>query len=126
MLLMSVDELRTKVAREPRRLLHKQPAWMTVDNGLTNRECFVLDVSPGGARIVTDVAIDVRDRFGLALVRERPKHKPCEVVWRRGKTYGVKFLSPGEVSTQPIRELAAVELNVQPDLFDAERMKVEA
>ena len=89
---MSVDEPRTKILREPRRQLHKQPAWMSVDDGLTNRECFVLDVSPGGARIVTDVAIDVRDKFGLALVRDRPKHQPCEVVWRRGKTYGVKFL----------------------------------
>ena len=90
---MSVDEPRSKVAREPRRQLQRQPAWMTVDEGLTNRECFVLDVSPGGARIVTDVAIDIRDKFGLALVRDRPKHQSCEVVWRRGKTYGIKFLN---------------------------------
>jgi hypothetical protein len=51
-----------------------------------------LDVSPGGARIVTDAAIEVRDKFGLALVRDRPKRRPCEVVWRRGKTCGIKFL----------------------------------
>jgi hypothetical protein len=93
---MSVEEPRIipriKVTREPRRPLHKQLASMTVDDGVTSRDCFVLDVSPGGARIVTDVAIDVMDRFGLALVRERPKHQACEVVWRRGKTYGVKFL----------------------------------
>ncbi len=92
MIVMSVEEPRLKVAREPRRPLHKQLASMTVDDGITNRDCFVLDVSPSGARLVTDVAIDVRDRFGLALVPERPKHQPCEVVWRRGKTYGVKFL----------------------------------
>ena len=92
MIVMSLEEPRIKVAREPRRPLHKQLASMTVDDGITNRDCFVLDVSPSGARIVTDVAIDVRDRFGLALVPERPKHQPCEVVWRRGKTYGVKFL----------------------------------
>ena len=116
---MSVDEPRTKIAREPRRQLHKQPAWMTVDQGLTNRECFVLDVSPGGARIVTDVAIDVRDRFGLALVRDRPKHQSCEVVWRRGKTYGVKFLAAQVVDAEPIEEASAVESHAQPDLFDA-------
>jgi hypothetical protein len=92
MIVMSLEEPRIKVAREPRRPLHKQLASMTVDDGVTNRDCFVLDVSPSGARIVTDVAIDVRDRFGLALVPERPKHQSCEVVWRRGKTYGVKFL----------------------------------
>ena len=116
---MSVDEPRTKVVREPRRQLHKQPAWMTVDDGLTKRECFVLDVSPGGARIVTDVAIDVRDRFGLALVRDRPRHQSCEVVWRRGKTYGVKFLNASEVGARPIEGLSAVEANAQADLFDA-------
>jgi hypothetical protein len=52
-------------------------------------------------------------------VRERPKHKSCEVVWRRGKTYGVKFLSAGEISERPVKDLSAVESNVQPDLFDA-------
>ena len=124
---MSVDELRTKVVREPRRQLHKQPAWMSVDDGLTNRECFVLDVSPGGARIVTDVAIDVRDKFGLALVRDRPKHQFCEVVWRRGKTYGVKFLSASEARARPINDLSAVETYAQADLFDAvQRTKAQA
>jgi PilZ domain len=89
---MTVDEPRVKVQREPRRQTHKQPAWITVDNGMTKRECFVLDVSPGGARIVTDAAIDVRDKFGLALVPDHPRRQPCQVVWRRGKTYGIKFL----------------------------------
>jgi len=124
---MSLDEPRTKVVRELRRQLHKQPAWMTVDEGLTKRECFVLDVSPGGARIITDVAIDVRDRFGLALVRDRPKHQSCEVVWRRGKTYGVKFLNAGEASAETIIDLSATESYVQADLFDATpRAKAEA
>jgi len=67
---MTVDEPRAKVQREPRRQLHKQPGWIMAENGMTNLECFVLDVSPGGARIVTDAAIEVRDRFGLALVRD--------------------------------------------------------
>jgi hypothetical protein len=116
---LDLDTPKAKVVREPRRQLHKQPAWMTVDDGLTKRECFVLDVSPGGARIVTDVAIDVRDRFGLALVRDRPKHQSCEVVWRRGKTYGVKFLNASEAETAPTDDLSAVESRAQADLFDA-------
>ncbi|WP_249142795.1 PilZ domain-containing protein [Bradyrhizobium sp. AUGA SZCCT0160] len=122
-----MDALKPKVVREPRRQLHKQPAWMTVDDGLTNRECFVLDVSPGGARIVTDVAIDVRDKFGLALVRDRPKHQSCEVVWRRGKTYGVKFLGAGKAGAGPVNDLSAVEPHAQADLFDtAQRVTAEA
>jgi hypothetical protein len=90
--IMLVDEPRTKVEREPRRQLHQHPAWITLEDGTTRRECIVLDVAPGGARIVTDATMDVRDRFGLAPVPGRQERRPCEVVWRRGKTYGVKFL----------------------------------
>ena len=89
---MTVVEPRAKVQREPRRQLHKRPAWITVDDGATRIDCFVLDVSPGGAKIMTDAAIDVRDSLVLALVPEHPKRQPCEVVWRRGKTYGIKFM----------------------------------
>ncbi len=60
---MIVDEQRTKVQREPRRELRKKPTWMTVDDGATKIECFILDVSPGGAKVVTDAALDVRDGF---------------------------------------------------------------
>jgi hypothetical protein len=88
---MTVEEPRVKVQREPRRHLNHHTAWITVDDGMTKRDCTVLDVSPGGARIVMDVPIDVRDRFVLALVPT--KRQECEVVWRRGKTYGVKFLA---------------------------------
>jgi hypothetical protein len=90
---MIVDDQRTKVQREPRRELRKRPTWMTVDDGATKIECFVLDVSPGGAKVMTDTALDVRDSFELALVPEHTTRQLCEVVWRRGKTYGVKFLS---------------------------------
>jgi len=89
---MTMDQPRTKVQREPRRQLPKQPAWITADNWVTKRECFVLDVSPGGAKIMTDDAFDLRSKFGLALVSDRPKRWPCEVVWRQGNTYGLKFL----------------------------------
>jgi hypothetical protein len=90
---MIVDEQRTKVQREPRRQLRKRPTWVTIDDGKTKIECVVLDVSPGGAKIVTDAAFDVRDSFQLALVPEHSTRQSCEVVWRRGKTYGVKFLA---------------------------------
>jgi hypothetical protein len=90
---MIVDEQRAKVQREPRRQLRKRPTWITIDDGMTKIECIVLDVSPGGAKIVTDAAFDVRDSFELALVPEHTTRQPCEVVWRRGKTYGVKFLA---------------------------------
>jgi PilZ domain len=82
--------VKTKVPREPRRQLNAQSAMMTV--GSKQCECTVLDVSPGGAKIMTDADIDVCDQFGLAMVASHAKRQPCEVVWRRGKTYGIKFL----------------------------------
>jgi PilZ domain len=80
------------VPREPRREMHGRPAWIAIDDGMTEIECFVLDVSPGGAKIMTEAAIDVRDRFVLTLVPEHSRRQPCEVVWRNDKTYGIKFL----------------------------------
>jgi len=101
---MTIVEPRLKVQREPRRQLHKKPAWISVDDGMTKRQCFILDVSPGGARIATDDAMDVGDSFELALVPDHPKREFCEVVWRRAKTYGVKFL---RVRPSPPTEPAA-------------------
>jgi PilZ domain len=92
MVIMNFEGRRTKVQREPRRQLDRRPAWIAVDDQMTEIECFVLDVSPGGAKIVTDAAIDVSDRFILALVPAHPKRQRCEVVWRDGKTFGIKFV----------------------------------
>jgi len=89
---MTIDKRRTKVLREPRRQLNKRPAWFAIDDGTTKCECLVLDVSPGGAKIITDAAIDVRDRLELTLVPAHQKRQPCEVVWRRGNVYGIRFL----------------------------------
>jgi hypothetical protein len=92
MAIMNFEGRRTKVQREPRRQADKRPAWIAVDDQMTQIDCLVLDVSPGGARIETDAAIDVSDRFILALVPKHPKRQSCEVVWRNGKTFGIKFL----------------------------------
>ena len=94
MVTMIVDEQRTKVQREPRRELRKRPTWMTVDDGVTKIECFVLDVSPGGAKVMTDAALDVRDGFQLALV---PGAHDAPVV-RSG-------LAPGQDLRRKIRAL---------------------
>ncbi len=89
---MGVVDPKGRVQREPRRQLHKRLAWISPDHGMSESECHVLDLSSGGARIATDDAMDVRDRFELTLVKGHHKRELCEVVWRRGKTYGIKFL----------------------------------
>src|ERR1700753_3335022 len=90
---MSVVEPKAMMKREPRRQLHRRLAWISADNGVTEYECQVLDLSSGGARIATDDVLDVRDRFELTLVKGHHKRELCEVVWRRGRTYGVKFVT---------------------------------
>ena len=59
MAIMTFDKPRAKVQREPRRQANKQPAWITVDDGMTKLECFVLDVAPGGAKIMTEAEIEI-------------------------------------------------------------------
>jgi hypothetical protein len=89
---MNLEGRRTKVQREPRRQLNKRPASLVIDDQTAEIECFVLDVSPGGAKIVTDAEIDVSGRFLLTLVPAHPKRQRCEVVWRDGTTFGIKFV----------------------------------
>jgi len=89
---MTVQE-RPRVQREPRRQMNGRTARMTLDHGTRELECSVLDVAPGGARIVVDADIDVGDHFALALVATHSRRQRCEVVWRRDKTFGVKFLT---------------------------------
>jgi hypothetical protein len=96
---------RKKVQREPRRQMNGRSAWVTMDDGVTRHECAVIDIAPGGAKIVMDVEIDVGGRFELALVPTHPKMQQCEVVWRREQSFGVKFLPAG--AWQASREVVA-------------------
>ena len=88
---MTVQE-RKRVQREPRRQLNGRAARMTVD-GVEELDCSVLDVGPGGAKIIADAEIDVGDRFAIELVATHSRRQQCEVVWRRGTTFGVKFVT---------------------------------
>jgi PilZ domain-containing protein len=100
---MASNGARIKVSREPRRQLNNRPAWITVDGDTTDSECAVVDVSPGGAKIVTEVEFDVKDRLTLMLLADHSKRHACEVVWRRGKTYGLKFVvAAPEAAAEPV------------------------
>ncbi|WP_407148662.1 PilZ domain-containing protein [Bradyrhizobium sp. ORS 86] len=98
---MASNRARVKVSREPRRQLNNRAAWITVGDGATESECAVVDVSPGGAKITTELAFDVKDRLALTLLADHSKRHPCEVVWRRGKTYGLKFIAAEPADGQP-------------------------
>jgi hypothetical protein len=67
-------------------------AWIVI-NGRPDRECSVLDASPAGAKLVTKDGSGILERFELAFFQEASKRRKCEVIWRRGKVLGVKFVS---------------------------------
>jgi hypothetical protein len=55
-----------------------QPAWMTVDGGFAARQCTVLDISEGGARLRVDDPQFVRPQFQLKFDRTSPG-RACKV-----------------------------------------------
>ena len=77
--------------REARKSLH-QPGWVTLDGGFAARQCVVQDLSSSGAKITVDDASVLTGRLRLAFSRDARTGGRCEVVWRRGKSLGVKFV----------------------------------
>ena len=77
--------------REARKLLG-QPAWITLDGGFAARQCVVADISSTGARITLDEAVALPATLRLAFSRDARTGRTCQVVWRRGKSAGVKFV----------------------------------
>lgn len=70
----------------------RQAGWITLDGGFAARQCNVLDLSSTGAKIIVDDPQSVTARVRLAFSRDARTGRSCEVVWRRGKTLGVRFV----------------------------------
>ncbi|RJF69570.1 PilZ domain-containing protein [Rhodopseudomonas palustris] len=81
---------RTK--REVRRSV-RQSGWITLDGGFAARPCEVVDLSATGAKLTMADAISLGPKLRLAFSRDARTGRNCEVIWRRGTTVGVKFVS---------------------------------
>ena len=77
--------------RETRKSL-RQPGWITLDGGFAARPCVVQNMSSTGAKITIDDPNMLPAKLRLAFTRDARTGRPCEVVWRRGKSVGVKFV----------------------------------
>jgi hypothetical protein len=77
--------------REARKTL-TQPGWITLDGGFAARQCVVQDMSASGAKIRVDDANVLPATLRLAFSRDGRSGRPCQVVWRRGNSVGVKFV----------------------------------
>jgi hypothetical protein len=78
--------------REVRKSLH-QSGWLTFEGGFGARQCVVQDLSSTGAKITIDDPNALPARLRLAFERDARTGRNCEVVWRRGKSVGIKFVS---------------------------------
>ena len=83
--------LATKKKREVRKSL-RQPGWITLEGGFAARPCVVHNMSSTGAKIIIDDPNMLPAKLRLAFTRDARTGRPCEVVWRRGKSVGVKFV----------------------------------
>jgi PilZ domain len=77
--------------REVRKSL-RQPGWITLEGGFAARQCVVQNMSSTGAKITIDDPNMLPAKLRLAFTRDARTGRPCEVVWRRGKSVGVKFV----------------------------------
>jgi len=74
------------------RISLQQPGWITLDGGFAARHCVVRDMSATGAKITVDDSNVLPGRLRLAFARDARTGRNCEVVWRCGKSLGVKFV----------------------------------
>jgi hypothetical protein len=77
--------------RESRKSLH-QSGWITLEGGFAARQCVVQDMSTTGAKITIDDPNTLPAKLKLAFSRDARTGRKCEVVWRRGKSVGIKFV----------------------------------
>ena len=78
--------------RWPRENVHFL-GWIDVGNGAAPRECTVLDVSEGGARIVLAPSVELPKEFHLVLSKQGTR-RHCRLAWRADEELGVAFLGP--------------------------------
>jgi hypothetical protein len=77
--------------RDTRKSL-SQPGWITLEGGFAARQCVVQDMSTTGAKVTIDDPNTLPAKLRLAFSRDARTGRRCEVVWRRGKSVGIKFI----------------------------------
>ena len=68
-------------------------AWITLEGGFAARHCLVEDISASGAKITLDEdASGLPGVIKMAFSRDARTGRRCQVVWRRGKSAGIRFM----------------------------------
>ena len=83
--------LQSTKKRDARKSMH-QPGWITLEGGFAARQCVVKNLSATGANLMIDDPNSLPAKLRLAFSRDARSGRSCEVVWRRGKSVGIKFV----------------------------------
>ena len=59
--------------------------------GFARRDCKVVDMSEGGARLAIDGKTELPKTFSVVFA-PNASGKACQLVWRNGRMVGVKFV----------------------------------
>jgi hypothetical protein len=70
----------------------QQTGWVTLEGGFAARECVVHDMSATGAKLTVSDSSVLSGRVRLAFSRDARNGRQCQVVWKRGRSFGVKFV----------------------------------
>jgi hypothetical protein len=66
-------------------------ARLTKAADLSDRQCTVIDISEGGARLRVEDPQFVKPQFQLKFDRTSPG-RACKVAWKKGDVIGLKFV----------------------------------
>ena len=66
-------------------------ARLTKAADLSDRQCTVIDISEGGARLRVEDPQFVKPQFQLKFDRTSPG-RACKVAWKKGDVIGIKFV----------------------------------
>ena len=70
----------------------QQTGWITLEGGFAARQCVVDNMSSTGAKITVADSTVLSGKVRLAFSRDAKTGRHCNVIWRRGHSFGVKFV----------------------------------
>ncbi|MGD9920510.1 MAG: PilZ domain-containing protein [Pseudorhodoplanes sp.] len=78
-------------SRKPRQKVNRS-AWLAGDSDFALRPCTIIDMSSEGAKLRTEDVARLPKQFRLTFSRSTRDGKRCDLRWRRGQIFGVKFV----------------------------------
>src|SRR5262249_10524302 len=84
----TMSEIPRKAARQP----SSAQAFLYSADGWPLGECRMRDVSSSGAKLVHEIQDEMPKRFLLSFSRDGRVRRQCQVVWRKEREIGVRFV----------------------------------